>query len=69
MDPFGCTCGPCKRYWKDNFTNVSTLSEPVLHRAQKTSTMFRPDQKDWRIRVGDRVIVNGKHNGESLVLY
>ncbi|XP_067936081.1 uncharacterized protein [Watersipora subatra] len=65
-DPFGCTCGPCKRFWKDNFTNISILSEPVLKRAQKTSTMFRPEQSDWRIKVGDRVVVDGKQNGVVL---
>lgn len=68
-DPFGCTCGPCKRFWKENFTNISILSEPVFKRAQKTSTMFRPEQSDWRIKIGDRVIIDGKQTGNWLFWY
>ncbi|CAH1785188.1 unnamed protein product [Owenia fusiformis] len=60
-DPFLCSCGPCRKYWKDTFkddNNQITLSKEA--RTAYTATLYA--QKDL-IKVGDRVKVHGKYNG------
>ncbi|XP_048762667.1 dynactin subunit 1-like isoform X2 [Ostrea edulis] len=64
LDPFMCTCGPCKKFWKDNFNDASELlRESSLSRAQNTAPL---SCKSSVVKVGDRVEVYGKYPATDL---
>ncbi|XP_061197159.1 uncharacterized protein LOC133205375 isoform X1 [Saccostrea echinata] len=64
VDPFMCTCGPCKKFWKDNFNDASDLlRESSLSRAQNTAPV---SSKSSIVKVGDRVEVYGKYPAVDL---
>ncbi|XP_013389082.1 uncharacterized protein LOC106157849 isoform X2 [Lingula anatina] len=65
VDPFLCTCGPCKRFWKDNFdkNGAILLEQPVPCRATDTSTLYKQYHENNLFNIGDRVIVWGKYRG------
>nr|XP_022339492.1 dynactin subunit 1-like isoform X3 [Crassostrea virginica] len=59
VDPFMCTCGPCKKFWKDNFNDASDLlRESSISRAHNTAHL---SGKNSFVKVGDRVEVHGKY--------
>ncbi|XP_033753706.1 uncharacterized protein LOC117337046 isoform X1 [Pecten maximus] len=61
VDPFLCTCGPCRRFWKDNFNDASELlSEPAMSRASGSATV---PSHNHICKIGDRVLVQGKYQG------
>lgn len=61
VDPFMCTCGPCRKFWKDNFNDASDLlRESSSSRAQNTAPL---SCKNSIVKVGDRVEVHGKYPG------
>ncbi|CAG2238566.1 unnamed protein product [Mytilus edulis] len=61
VDPFMCTCGPCRSFWKDNFGEAAELlRESSLSRADDSTTIPH-DQRG--VKVGDRVLVRGQHAG------
>lgn len=60
-----CTCGPCKKFWKDNFNDASELlRESSLSRAQNTAPL---SCKSSVVKVGDRVEVYGKYPGQFMI--
>lgn len=62
VDPFMCTCGPCKKFWKDNFNDASDLlRESSISRAHNTAHL---SGKNSFVKVGDRVEVHGKYPGK-----
>lgn len=61
VDPFMCTCGPCRTFWKDNFGEAAELlRESSLSRADDSTTIPH-DQRG--VKIGDRVLVRGQHAG------
>lgn len=61
VDPFMCTCGPCRKFWKDNFGEAAELlRESSLSRADDSSTI---PLEQRTIKIGDRVLVRGQHAG------
>lgn len=63
VDPFMCTCGPCRKFWKDNFNDASDLlRESSSSRAQNTAPL---SCKNSIVKVGDRVEVHGKYPGKG----
>lgn len=61
VDPFLCTCGPCRRFWKDNFSDASELlREPAHSRASGSASV---PSHSHICKVGDRVLVQGQHTG------
>ncbi|XP_045193035.2 uncharacterized protein LOC123549203 isoform X2 [Mercenaria mercenaria] len=66
-DPFLCTCGPCKKFWRDTFSESGDLlREPPTCRHQHTAILSAESKV---VKVGDRVIVQNKFpeiiNGKS----
>ena len=60
-DPFLCTCGPCKRFWRDTFSESGdVLKEPTVCRSRDTAVLSAQSKV---VRVGDRVIVQGRYPG------
>lgn len=58
-----CSCGPCKKFWKDNFGEASEiLRESSLSRAEDSTTI---PQQQRNVKVGDRVLVRGTHTGNN----
>lgn len=62
-EPFLCTCGPCKRFWKDTFKSSSEcLFRSNEGRSADTATLTKEI-----ISVGDRVTVDGKPGSVKFV--
>ncbi|XP_045193036.2 dynactin subunit 1-like isoform X3 [Mercenaria mercenaria] len=60
-DPFLCTCGPCKKFWRDTFSESGDLlREPPTCRHQHTAILSAESKV---VKVGDRVIVQNKFPG------
>ena len=60
-DPFLCTCGPCKRFWRDTFSESGDLlREPAICRSRETAILSAGSKV---VKVGDRVIVQGRYPG------
>ncbi|XP_041376347.1 uncharacterized protein LOC121388884 [Gigantopelta aegis] len=62
QDPFLCTCGPCKRFYKESFGDAaSNLKTPPSVRALASSGIAA--NKDKLLHYGDRVLVDSKKPG------
>lgn len=60
-DPFLCTCGPCKRFWRDTFSEGGDLlREPTVCRSRETAVLSAGSKV---VKVGDRLIVHGHFPG------
>ncbi|KAL4235195.1 hypothetical protein ACF0H5_006833 [Mactra antiquata] len=60
-DPFLCTCGPCKKFWRDTFSESGDLlREPSQCRAQHTAILSAQTKV---VKVGDRVVVQNRFAG------
>lgn len=60
-DPFLCTCGPCKKFWRDTFSEGGDLlREPSTCRAQHTAILSAQSKV---VKVGDRVVVQNRFPG------
>ncbi|XP_060556244.1 uncharacterized protein LOC132716920 isoform X3 [Ruditapes philippinarum] len=60
-DPFLCTCGPCKKFWRDTFSESGDLlREPPACRGQHTAILSAQSKV---VKVGDRVLVQNKFPG------
>ncbi|KAL3860832.1 hypothetical protein ACJMK2_010897 [Sinanodonta woodiana] len=58
QDPFLCTCGPCKRFWKETFgEGAKLITQPSLLRASSTS-IITPNSNV--VKIGDRVSIPGQ---------
>lgn len=66
-DPFlSCTCGPCKRFWRESFggkTGATLIQKPIIERTTDTSTLYKQYHEDNLLKIGDRVLVWGTHTG------
>ncbi|XP_064598852.1 tubulin-specific chaperone E-like isoform X1 [Liolophura sinensis] len=59
-DPFLCTCGPCKRFWKSTFgPEAGRLKRSPIC---KTKLLNHPEKTPY-LPLGGRVTVNDKHTG------
>lgn len=60
-DPFLCTCGPCRRFWRDTFSESGDyLREPTVCRSRDTAILSAQSKV---VKVGDRVVVEGRYPG------
>lgn len=60
-DPFLCTCGPCKKFWRDTFSESGDLlRESSTCRAHHTAILSAQSRV---VKVGDRVLVQNKFPG------
>ncbi|XP_076448864.1 uncharacterized protein LOC143285453 isoform X2 [Babylonia areolata] len=60
IDPFLCTCGPCKRFWRNTFhSSVDYLQQNAEDRSDQSATLSRL-QPHAMISLGDRVAVQDK---------
>lgn len=60
-DPFLCTCGPCKKFWRDTFSDSGEiLREPPACRAHHTAILSAESKV---VKVGDRVLVQSRFPG------
>lgn len=60
-DPFLCTCGPCKKFWRDTFSDSGDLLRESTHcRAQHTSILSAQSKV---VKIGDRILVHQKYPG------
>ncbi|KAK7114620.1 uncharacterized protein [Littorina saxatilis] len=67
IDPYLCTCGPCKRFWRDTFRSSSDcLARTGEDRAANSATLgkLKPDNL---ATVGDRVMVQGQPGSVKFV--
>ncbi|KAK3608062.1 hypothetical protein CHS0354_031049 [Potamilus streckersoni] len=58
QDPFLCSCGPCKRFWKETFgEGAKLITQPSLLRAS-TTAVVSPNSNV--VKIGDRVSIPGQ---------
>lgn len=66
-DQFLCTCGPCKRFWRDTFkTDAVCLLRKSEDRATDSATLGKDPPKAL-VSVGDRVVVDGRPGSVKFV--
>ncbi|XP_052817487.1 dynactin subunit 1-like isoform X2 [Mya arenaria] len=57
-DPFLCTCGPCKKFWRDTFSDSGDLlRESSQCRAHHTAILSAESKV---VKIGDRILVQSR---------
>ncbi|WAR13457.1 hypothetical protein MAR_027637 [Mya arenaria] len=60
-DPFLCTCGPCKKFWRDTFSDSGDLlRESSQCRAHHTAILSAESKV---VKIGDRILVQSRFPG------
>ncbi|KAL8581150.1 hypothetical protein ACOMHN_033597 [Nucella lapillus] len=60
IDPYLCTCGPCKRFWRNTFhSSAEYLQRNAGDRSEESATLSKLKPQAM-VSIGERVMVHGQ---------